>query len=404
MKFKKTLILAMLMTVSAMSFAEEKTAKQTVEITEQQAFGIMFKAAMGEAKKGNYVKAEKLLSTIWLKTKAPRVGLELGKVRYHQAKYSESKEAFNDVLNSSKIDNPVPWEVRRKVHSYLSDIDTRLGSVKFSVELVSDSNPTNFTSSETIEILGSEFVIQKPDTASTVNGVRMNATMNKSLDEKKSLVAHAGVSLTKYEMDELDRALLNLGVSYKPSQSKVKYKAGVVESFLASEHEYQLGYVGMSYFPQLSFSSSIDFQASVLDVIASDNYDANIFSVSFTGGKPLTRNTDLSATIKLEKSNANLDENSFNGVGSSMTLSHHIGQGWSADTTIGGQLRKYQDESSFFGDVREDAKINMSVSFYNRDFRIFDMIPKIGVSHEKNESNLDYYTYEKTNLIAKVEF
>jgi hypothetical protein len=404
MGFKKALLVAALMTVSAKVIAEESATKQTVEITTEQAYSIMFKAAMSEAKKGNYEKAEKLLNAIWVKTKAPRVGLELGKVRYHQGKYSESKEVFTEVLSGSTLAEPVPWEVRKKVHVYLSDIDMRLGSIMYSVELVSDSNPTNFTSSETVEILGSEFVIQKPDVAETVNGVRANATMNKSLDKKKSLVAHAGVSLTKYEMDELDRALLNLGVSYQSPQSKVKYKAGVVESFLAGEHEYQLGYVGLSYYPQLSFNSSIDVQVSDLDVIVSDNYDAKIYSVSFSGGKRLTKDSALSGSIKLEKSNAKLEENSFNGIGTNLTLSHHIGRGWSADTTMGAQLRQYQDESLFFGSVREDRKLSMSVSFYNRDFRIFDMIPKIGVSHENNESNLDYYTYDKTNLIAKVEF
>jgi hypothetical protein len=139
-------------------------------------------------------------------------------------------------------------------------------------------------------------------------------------------------------------------------------------------------------------------------VIDSNNYDATVLTASISGSKLLSERYALSTSVSLEKSNAEFDANGFAGIGATIALKTPVHKGWRLEPSARFNYRNFDASDPFFGEVRSDSKKVFSLVAYNRDFRFRDLIPKIGVEYTKNDSNLEYYSYEKTNVILKLEY
>jgi hypothetical protein len=397
-------MLTKLLTCALLSIAFASTAQaETINLktNSKNPNEILFLVAQAKMQSGNLADAERILKALSKKTNSPRVLLDLGRVLFLQRKYTESKAVFKGVLS----ENTVPWSVREKVHHYIRQIEAITGSVKFSFEIVKDTNPSNFTSEKEITIFGNKMKIVVPDEAKEVHGVKVGLQASKALNEKRTLVSYANASVTKYEVSELDRVNIDAGMSHRLSK-QFKVKGGVQTAFTGGKHQYQQPYVGLTYFPDFVNEFNMQFDAGIarLDVIDSNNYDATVLTASISGSKLLSERYALSTSVSLEKSNAEFDANGFAGIGATIALKTPVHKGWTLEPSARFNYRNFDASDPFFGEVRSDSKKFFSLVAYNRDFRFRDLIPKIGVEYTKNDSNLEYYSYEKTNVILKLEY
>ena len=129
-------------------------------------YQVMFSIGMIELHKQHYANAIKIFSTLSEETPSQRVRLELARAYFLDRQYKSAREAFEAIL----VDRSLPWGVRENVNRYLDLIDEAMGSVKFSLAIVSDSNPLNFTDHNQINIAGQTLTVARPSHDETVHG------------------------------------------------------------------------------------------------------------------------------------------------------------------------------------------------------------------------------------------
>lgn len=388
---------------TGLAHSADPTFGSTITLTSESSDPrqVMFQVGIHELNKGNYESAAKVFNALSKITPSPRVKLELARALFLAKQYEESEDTFESILK----DDATPWAVRDNVRSYLDEIDLILGSLKFSVAIVSDSNPLNFTDKRQIKIAGQTLSLAAPPENKEVFGLKYGVNGAKALTDDKSLLGHINLSFSDYEGNQFDRWLLDAGLLYRVKQlPKLKVKAGIEESFYAGDHLYQFPYIGFIYTPDPlnEFQLSTEFKYGALDVIDADHLDANNFTLTTSIKRDYGNGFVLSSDIYLESSTADEDANSYKGGMLGIGVSLPVFDDWGLDLFGSIGIRQYYGPDPFFGDTRDDVKTKLGFTVSNKSFRVQGFSYKIGLSYEENQSTLDFHDYDKLSLVFKI--
>src|SRR5512139_645042 len=352
---------------------------------------------------GDPMQAATIFEQLLAETGSPRVKLELARALFLMQDYERSEQLFSEVLALPDL----PWRVGENIRVYLDEIDMATGYVRFSVGLVSDSNPRNFTNSREVFIGGQTLTVVPPADNREVYGARLSVRGYRPLDEARQTTAFFTASYSDFPAYTFDRLTGDVGLAQAvPGLPWLKAKAGFEGARLDGHTLYRFPYVGAlaAMAPSEGYRLLGEFKFGMLQVPQSPYLDShNLFLIGKLAYPPAL-GLAFSNEATLEKAETSEAAYSYRGGSVGGTV---IWPSSTLDTrfTLYGSagVRNYDGIDPFFGDRRRDTRYVASLDLLRPSLRIRGYRPQIGVMYEKTESTLDFYSFSKLGLRFELE-
>jgi hypothetical protein len=352
---------------------------------------------------GSPARAAAIFEPLLAETGSPRVKLELARALYLLQDYERSEQLFREVLALPEL----PWQVAENIRVYLDEIDMATGFIKFSVGMVSDSNPRNFTNSREVTIGGQTLTVVPPEDNRHVTGVRVSVRGYRPLDEKRQTTAFFTASYADFPGGTFDRLSGDVGLAQAvPGLPWLKAKAGFEGARLDGHTLYRFPYVGAlaAMAPSDGYRLLGELKFGRLQVPQMPHLDSrNLFLV----GKltyPPALGLAFSNEATLERAEASEAAYSYRGgsLGGSVVWPSDT---WDTRFTLYGSagVRMYEGIDPFFGDRRQDTRFTVSLDLLRPSLRIRGYRPQIGVVYERTDSTLDFFSFSKLGLRFQLE-
>ena len=355
-----------------------------------------FNDAMTLLSSGNAYEAAEILSELALQTSSPRILLELGRALYQDNRLEESKVVFKKVL----LIKGIPWEVEEKVYSYINLIEQQTGSISFSIELITDSNPQLNTSAKKVEMLGGWFDVSQ-DTNPMLIGLRYSLLGQLPLSDQGKQSGALQVSLSDYP--DLNNDSINTRLEIQSLLSAYKAKAirvGIEAGFSDDKKTFEMPYVGLNFGSRSRLSSwSINLKTAYMDAKQNFSQSGVRNSAVYSYIRNLPQGYRLTSSLEASYSGAVYAEDKFATFSIRENYGIPLGLRSSRLELFGkGELRQHEGMNFIFGDIRDDKKLILGANFVGQGYRFFGMTPKFGISYTNNQSNLAYYSYDKYEM------
>ena len=351
---------------------------------------------------GDYAAAERVFRALAERTNSPRVKLELARTLFLLNRYSESRALFREV----QLEPDVPWRVRDNVDMFMQRIDDILGYVKFSVSLVSDSNPRNITSEREFTIFGVRLTFQPPEDNEKVTGLRYAVQAYQPLLPQSRLSAYFTGSYLDYPTAELDRLTVDGGIAKELGEGGLRVKGGIEAGTFGDRRLYHFPYVG--YLQPLMRSAlrnvNAEFRLGKVYYPHYDYLDAYYASGTLSVSQVLSQNAAVSLAGTLEDSRAYERPYSYEGytiVPGVAWLLTEPALLFRAELAYG--VRRYADIDPLFGERRRDERTRLDFSVRGKQWRWMNFTPVLVFSAERNHSSLPFYGYRKANVSLMLE-
>ena len=382
-----------------MAGASDAAAQATAE----DAYQVFFTVAMTEVERGNYATAVKLLLALSRKVDSPRVRLELARAYFLDRRYAQSRSVFEDVLQ----DPDLPWGVRENVNRYLDLIDDALGTVRFSVAFVTDSNPLNFTDRRQINIAGTTLDVVPPPDHGRASAIQYRLNVTRAFTADTTVVGFADLLVKDFEGGDLDRWALDAGLAFFPrAPSWLEGSIGLEEAYAGGRHFYRKPYVTLTYLhdPVQRFRLETELRLAYLDVADFDHLDAHTQQIAVRGSRVLDSGIQLIGDGYVENAITDEDPYSYRGAGIGGTVSVPVIGSWGVSLSGSIGERRYRASDPLFGETREDTTRRASIILFNRRWTALELRPAVGVAYERTDSSLPYFEYDKLTWIFNLEY
>jgi hypothetical protein len=383
----RTLLLALLL-VACAARADEQVLQRA------------FEAAMQAQQAGELSRAEAILREMLKSTQSPRVRLELARTLFLQGKYAEAKALFKEI----SLQSDTPWRVRDNIALFVSEIEERTGYFKFGVIVVSDSNPGNLARQKEFAI--GDVRVTPVAAPQKLTGLRYSARAWLPI-ERLGAGGYVAASYVDYPEQDFDRLTVDAGLAKNLVQSgRLRGKAGIEFGTQGGNGLYRFPYVGLDTVVAQSESYRLASEAKLGRVIFPDfDYlDSTFLSGALSLRRALTPSAAGTLRVGLEASRAEEQAYSYYGW--------DVGPGFSvlwpqsafavgANFTYGS--RKYGDADPLFGIRRADERTRLEVSLGNKKWRWRDNHVALVASVEETRSEIEFYSYRKTNVAIVIE-
>ncbi|MBN1006995.1 surface lipoprotein assembly modifier [Amphritea pacifica] len=349
---------------------------------------------------GDYPLAAIIFREILKQEYSPRVELELARALFLAGEFSASREVFNSALDSGGL----PWPVKQKIYLYLQEIDNAVGFVDFSIALISDNNPTNFTSKKEVNILGQTQSVNKPPENRVSQGLNYKLLGGVPISSNLLTQAYATLSVRDFEQNILDSYTLDTGIRYTPAEKRnVLLSAGVENHWNSQSGNYRYPYASVKYSPKITdqFSQVIEYSIGRLDFEKADHLDTTLQTVAGNLIVPIGEKSRFLGGLTLTHSHAREKPYSYQSAALSAAVEIPV-NAWNVE--VGGRYTKadYGDTDPLFNQTRNDKKTVWHINLLNREIDWKGLTPMIGISFEQEESSIDYFTYDKVMITAEL--
>ncbi len=382
--------------------AESNTSSEfTITTQSDDPLQILFLVGLHELTRGNYVAAIQVFESLTKQTESPRVKLELARAFFLDRQYEPAKKFFEEVQS----DPDLPYVVIENIQFYIDEIDSVLGSMKFSISIVTDSNPRSFTDSREIRIAGEVLTVEPPSDNKKIVGARYTLSAAKALTGNAALRGYFNTSFTDYPNQSFDRCVADAGllISFKKKRF-LRLRFGLEEAFYAGDHLYEFPYVGFMLFPKplYQFQMNTELKIGKFRVPNASYLDATNLSLTTNLYKELSDTVFSTADIYLENSIADEDAYSYYGGSIGLSLYLPLFSMWELRPYASIGRRLYGGDDPFFGEIRKDTRKSAGVSLDLNNIEFFGFLPRVGVLYEETNSNIDYYSYDKVVFIFQL--
>jgi hypothetical protein len=350
---------------------------------------------------GKAAKAERIFRAMLEHTDSPRVRLELARALYALGKYAEAKALFREVSRRSDT----PWRVRDNIEHFVRVIEEKTGYLKLGVTFISDSNPRSIAAQKEFSI--GDLRLTPTEAPKKEYGLRYSARGWLPLSETSRLSGYLAASYNDYTGEGLDRLTLDFGGVRPLSDSGwLRGKLGMEAGTAGGQRLYHFPYVGLDAVLGESEQSRLtgEVKAGKVSFADFDHLDADYGSAALSLSRIITAVATVSLGGSVERSSARERPYSYYGV----EVGPGISTFWPASAyLVGGRVavgaRKYGAEDPFFGERRSDRRTRLEATLGNKRWRWGDSNLMLVASLERNDSNVEFYSYRKANLSVVVE-
>jgi hypothetical protein len=351
---------------------------------------------------GDHEGAARIFSALVARTDSPRIKLELARTLFQLRRYQESRALFRDV----QLEPDIPWQVRDNIDRFMHEIDNVLGYVRFSVSMVSDSNPRNITSQREFTIGGVRLTFQPPEDNKRVTGLNYGVQAYQPLLRESRLAGYFTGSYLDYPASSLDRLTVDGGLSKDIGGSGARLRAGIEAGTFGDRRLYDFPYA--AYLQPLLRSDTRHVNGELklgrVNFPHFGHLDATYGSATLSVFEVLSPTVAVGLGGTLEDSKAREQPFSYYGV----TLAP--GVAWliadpallvKAELSYG--RRRYRAADPLFGEERLDRRARLDLSVRSKQWRWRNFTPALIVSLDKTRSNIAFYSYEKVNFSIALE-
>ncbi|MEH6575683.1 MAG: porin family protein [Amphritea sp.] len=349
----------------------------------------------------DYEAAVAIFADLLRKTNSPRVKLELARALFLARRYKAAKQTFNEVLSEAEL----PWAVKQNIRLYLDEIDSFLGFVKFGLSIVSDSNPRNFTSSKEVMIAGQVLSVVPPEDNREIYGIRYKMTSGRPLSDDRRVLGFLNLSYTDFEQGQFDRWTGDTGVIYTfKSLPKLRSRTGVEYSAQGGNKQYDFSYTSLLYTPDpvRQFRLNHEFKVGRLHSPNAPQFDATSYSLITNFSRPLDSGALVTSVVSIDHSRAKEDPYSYHGGAIGLGIDIPLNS-WGLELFGSAGKRLYEEPDPFFEGKRSDSRKKLGLLLSNKNIQIMNFMPEIGVVYERNDSSLDFFSYDKLSLVFSLE-
>lgn len=385
----------------AILYAATVAARSAIAQTQGDPLQRAFVEAMQQMQAGHLDKAAYLFREMLKTTSSPRVKLELARTLFLQARYKEAKALFDEVV--SRTDTP--WRVRDNIAHFVRVIEERTGYLKFGVTIVSDSNPRNMPAQREFSI--GDLQITPTEAPKEMSGLRYSASGWMPMNAPLRAAGYLNALYADYPGQKVDRITADFGVTKDFSDGgRVRGKAGMEIGTLGGNFLYRFPYLGLDAVLRETQAHRVTGEIRAGKVKFSDfSYlDASYLKTSMSVRKTLSENSVASISGMVERSQTKERPYSYFG----WELAPGIDLFWPASTFLAGArislgARRYSATDPFFGLQRSDIWRRLDMSVSNKRWRWGHSYVSIKASFERSRSNIDFYSYHKSNVSVVVE-
>ena len=350
---------------------------------------------------GNLKQAENIFREMLKSTQSARVKLELARTLFLQGKYDESKTLFREV--STQTDTP--WRVRDNIESFVRTIEERTGYLKFGVTVISDSNPRSLPAQKEFSIGGLQ--VTPTEAPKKLTGLRYSMRGWLPFSESGRAAGYLTAAYNDYPGQAIDRLTVDAGAIRALSDSgRVRGKAGIEAGTLNGKPLYYFPYLGVDSVLAQTDIARLTGELKVGKVVFPDfDYlDAHYASLAVSARKSVSQFAAISLSGTIESSSANERPYSYSGWEAGpgidtfwLNSAYLIG----ARASVGS--RRYQAVDPLFGEQRSDSKTKIEATLGNKHWRWRNRYISLVASLEHNHSNIEFFSYRKTNVSVVVE-
>lgn len=323
-----------------------------------------------------------------------RPRLELARALYLARDYQVARYHFEQVLAA-----PLPDAVRQNVLAFIGDIRNRVPSLTLSLDIVSDSNPKQATSSETIEIAGQRFVLSDDSRAEQEYGLLASLQAKFPVPSNPDIYASGYIEFYDYPQRDLDQLYLQvMGGKYFPGRRhEFNLEAGVHYGGYQGRTLYSgpaaRGAYGVRLRPNVFLTASIDARE-----FGYDDYEYLTgwqYSQSIELRYAISTDKSVRPSIFLVQRDAREDPYAFDAAGISLRYIQEWRGGWIA--SLYGQYGefRYRDADLLTGVRRDDQEWRVELALTNRLLTFKGFAPRLIVGAAARDSDIDLYTYDR---------
>ena len=352
---------------------------------------------------GDYEAAAKVFRALLARTNSPRVKLELARTLFFLKQYPASRALFKEV----QLEPDIPWQVRDNIDRFVQNIDDILGYVRFSVSLVTDSNPRNITSQREFTIGGVRLTFQPPEDNKRVTGLRYGVQAYQPILRESRVAGYFTGSYLDYPTSDLDRLTVDGGlVKEFGGDAGPRARAGIEAGTFGNHRLYDFPYLAYVHPVSRSASHNVnaELKAGKVNFPHFRFLDATYGSAGLSAFKVLSRTVAVSLGGTVEDSNAREEPYSYYGLTVSPGIAWLITEPallLRAELSFG--RRRYGAPDPLFGERRVDERTRLDFSVRSKQWRWMNFTPALVVSLDKTHSSIGFYSYEKVNVSIALE-
>jgi outer membrane protein len=324
-----------------------------------------------------------------------RPRLELARALYLAKEYEAARYNFEQVLAA-----PIPAAVRQNVLWYIDQIRERVPTFAFSVDLVSDSNPKQATSNQTVDIGGRVYLLSQSARAEQAYGLIVSAYAKVPLPRDPSWFVTGYVENQDYSGGQLDQAYLQLtgGKHLNAGPNGIDLQVGGHYGAYQGTDLYSGALARVTDF--------IRIRPNLFAVLYGEAAQFTYQDFSYLDGWQFTGVAEMRYALSLSQSlrasigfysrTAAESPYAFTGPLASVRYSQEWSGGWLGSGLLQYGAYDYEADDPFFGLTRSDREWRWELTIANRKLAFRGVLPRITVGAVDHQSNISLYDFSRT--------
>lgn len=337
-----------------------------------------------------------------------RVRLDLAKALFEDRQYPAARWNFEQ----ARSQNPPP-EVLDKIDSYLEFMEKRAGwSGNFSLSYLNDSNVNNASNDKYITI-GDRVLQRNPD----------------SYPKRGEGLYFGGLAQRDFQFSDHQNVRFRTTLSGKSYWNNHDYdditsRVYLGYAFLNARQQlallpfYEKRWYGTNAYSkgagvraEYSYLLAPDWQASQAVEYQKLDYDNQNYSglkghnglLSTTLAHAVNTRLSVFTGVDLGQQKTQIDAETNRRLGARLGAETALPYGVSMGLMANLAQKRYQGENDIFQVKRKDNEQIYALSLWHRDFYFFNLMPKINVIYKVVNSNIDFYSYDETNVFLSFD-
>jgi hypothetical protein len=323
-----------------------------------------------------------------------RPRLELARVLMLLGQHDAARYNFEQVLASD-----LPEDVRRNISSLLARIRERTATLLTSVELVSDSNPNQATSSDEVEIRGLRYKVNNDGRPTKSTGIRMTLDGKLPLGDESLWFLRSNAEVQEYSNSRVNFRYVHVagGRHFHSQDQTLTLEAGNHASEYGGKRLYDGSTMAISDYRQIRNDLGAKFgaaaqQLNYLDYAHLSGWQRSLTAQAFYAPSPTSRWEVTAGIMRYSAKEAayGFEQHTFSG----RYIQEWVG-GWITGLSLGGIQSRYGGTDPIFLERRMDHETKAELELSNRRVRLWKLTPRLQIGWSDRESNINFYGYRR---------
>ncbi|WP_151705217.1 surface lipoprotein assembly modifier [Nitrincola alkalilacustris] len=293
----------------------------------------------------------------------------------------------------------LPVGAQRNIYQQLSQIREREPTLRLNLELTSDTNPTQSTSSDVIYIGGLPFIRNDQNQAETVWGVAGSADLHLPLPSNPDWFARLYGSFQDYPGRALDAQYVQASAGRRAQFGayNLSAEAGAHITYYEHRRQRQGVLVRGTLFtrPSRSLALSGDLEIRSYHYPELGYLDGHQSTATARVIRIATPTQRWDLSFSLSHYDASSKPSSYLQPGINLRYLHEWTGGWITGVRVQGRFSEHEAPDPFFRQTRRDVEGRLELDLLNRRIDWQGFSPQMLFGYTRRESNLTLYSYDR---------